>query len=254
MNAGKIVLRNSLIYWQGWRWSMLFAILTPVLFLSAMGLGVGSMIAEDASAFDGSSYLAFFGTGILAASAMQSGVFSATYPLMSKIKWQRNYEAMLSTPLVVKDIVIGELAWIGCLLTVQSVGFLLVMMLFGVDVPLQGVFAIPAAVLLGVACAAPVAAFTATLETDEPYIWIFRFVLVPLFLFSGTFFPIEELPAAIRPVANLSPVYHGIYLVRGFTIQDISVGPALAHAAVLIALLVLSLRWAIRTFSRRLTA
>jgi lipooligosaccharide transport system permease protein len=254
VNAGKMVLRNSLVYWQGWRWSMFFSILTPVLFLSAMGLGVGSMIARDSAAFGGSGYLGFFATGILTASAMQSGIFSATYPLMSKIKWQRNYEAVLSTPLVVRDIVIGELAWIACLLTVQSTGFLVVMMAFGVDIRAEGLLAIPAAVLLGVACAAPVAAFTATLETDEPYIWIFRFLVMPLFLFSGTFFPITELPAGVRPVANISPVYHGIVLVRGFTIEHIPAGAAAWHAAVLVALLLFSVRWAIKTFTRRLAA
>jgi lipooligosaccharide transport system permease protein len=254
VNAGKIVLRNSRVYWQGWRWSMFFSILTPVLFLSAMGLGVGSMIGRDSDAFAGFGYLGFFATGILAANAMQSGVFSATYPLMSKIKWQRNYEAVLSTPLVVRDIVIGELLWIACLLAVQSTGFLVVMIAFGVDIRPEGALAIPAAVLLGVACAAPVAAFTATLETDEPYIWIFRFVMMPLFLFSGTFFPIAELPSSIRPLANISPVYHGIVLVRGFTIGRITTGEALWHAAVLVLLLFVSVGWAIRTFTRRLAA
>jgi lipooligosaccharide transport system permease protein len=254
VNATKIVLRNSLVYWQGWRWSMFFSILTPVLFLSAMGLGVGSMIARDSAAFGASGYLGFFATGILTASAMQSGVFSATYPMMSKIKWQRNYEAMLSTPLVVRDLVVGELAWIACLLTVQATGFLVVMILFGVDIRPEGVFAIPAAVLLGVACAAPVAAFTATLETDEPYIWIFRFLVMPLFLFSGTFFPIAELPNAVQVLANVSPVYHGIVLVRGMTIDHISSASVAWHAAVLIGLLLISMRWAVATFTRRLTA
>lgn len=254
MNASKIVLRNSMVYWQGWRWSLFFSILTPVLFLSAMGLGVGSMVARDSPAFGGSGYLGFFATGILAANAMQSGIFSATYPLMSKFKWQRTFEAMLSTPLVVRDILIGELVWIACLLTVQSIGFLVAMIAFGVDIRAESALAIPAAVLLGVACAAPVAAFTATLETDEPYIWIFRFVVIPMFLFSGTFFPITELPSAIRAVTNLSPAYHGIVLVRGVTIGQITFEAALWHVAVLVALLLISVRWAIRTFTRRLAA
>lgn len=253
MRAAKVVRRNSLVFWRGWRWSLFLSVLSPVLFLSAMGLGIGTLVArEDPQAFGDVGYLSFFATGMLAATCMSSGAFSATYPVMSRIRWARNYESMLATPLGIRDVVVGELMWIALMLALQAIPFFWIMVAFGVPFSASGMLAIPVVILLGLACAAPVLAYTATLETDESYSWLFRFVLTPLFLLSGTFFPIDQLPTWAGAVANISPLYHGIELVRGVMLYELGAGAALWHMAFLLLLLLVSARVAIGTMTRRL--
>lgn len=252
MNATKVVHRNSLVFWRAWRGSMFLSVLSPVLFLTAMGLGLGSLVESDAAAFDGASYLAFFSTGMLAANAMQSGIFAATYPLLSKIMWQRNYEAMLATPLTVTDIFLGELTWIGLSLAQQTIPFFAVMSLFGIfDSPIA-VLAIPVAILTGLGCAAVTSALTATMEQDEAYTWVFRFVVTPLFLLSGTFFPVSSLPDWAQVVAQFTPLYHGIEMVRQLTIFDFSFTSAVGHLLYLLTFLALGSAIALRNLTNRL--
>ena len=250
MSATNIVRRNSLVFWRAWRSSFFLSVLSPVMFLSAMGMGLGSLVEEE-QAFGGVGYLSFFATGMLAASCMQSGAFSATYPIMNKIIWQRNYEAMLASPLGVRDIFLGELAWIGVMLAQLAVPFFAVMALFGVFESAQAILAIPVVILVGLGCAAVMFAYTATLKTDEAYTWLFRFVITPLFLLSGTFFPIDELPAWGQVVAHLTPLFHGVELVRQLTIYDVEVS-ALWHLAYLFALLGIGTMLGIRNLERRL--
>ena len=252
MSASDVVVRNGLVFWRGWRASFLLSVLSPVMFLSAMGLGLGSLVNESRS-FGGVTYLQFFATGILASSAMQSGVFSATYPVLSKIMWQRNYEAMLASPLSVRDILFGEIGWGALTLTQLSVPFFAVMAVMGVFDDWTAVFAIPVVILVGLSCAAPVFALTATLQTDQAYTWIFRFVVTPLFLLSGTFFPIKELPVWGQVVAQATPLFHGVELVRQLTIYDLEPS-ALWHLAYLLALFAISLMFALRNLEKRLMA
>ncbi len=231
---------------------MFLSVLGPVLFLTAMGLGLGSLVDPNVQAFGGASYLAFFATGMLAANCMQSAAFSASYPMMSKLTWQRNYEAMLATPLEVRDIYFGELAWIGVTLAQQTIPFFAVMALFGIfDSPLA-VLAIPAAVLTGLGFAAAVMALTAKLKTDEAYTWLFRFVVTPLFLLSGTFFPINDLPAWGVAAAQLTPLYHGIELIRGMTISNLTLVAGLTHLTYLLLFLAVGIVIGVRNLTHRL--
>jgi len=252
VSASDVVVRNGLVFWRGWRASFFLSVLSPVMFLSAMGLGLGSLVDEGQS-FGGVTYLQFFATGILASSAMQSGVFSATYPVLSKIMWQRNYEAMLASPLSVRDILFGELGWGALTLTQLSVPFFVVMSIMGIFDSWTAVATIPVVILVGLSCAAPVFAFTATLQTDEAYTWIFRFIVTPLFLLSGTFFPIQELPAWGQVVAHATPLFHGVELVRQLTIYDIEPS-ALWHLGYLLALLGIGVTLGLRNLEKRLMA
>ena len=170
---------------------------------------------------------------------------------MMKIMWQRNYEAMLAAPLVVRDIFIGELAWIGVMLTQVAVPFAAVMALFGVFDSPMAILAIPVAVLLGLACASVIMAFTATLQTDEAYTWLFRFVVTPLFLLSGTFFPIDQLPLWGKIVAQATPLYHGVELVRQLAIYELDVS-AVWHLGYLVAMLGIGTVVGMRNLEKRL--
>lgn len=239
-----------MVFWRAWRFSIFLAALTPVLFLSAMGLGLGSMV-EEREAFGGVEFIDFFATGLLAANCFQIGVFDATYPIMSKMVWQRNYEAILASPLGVRDIFLGELSWIAIVLTLAAIPFFVIMAFMGIVASAIAVLAIPIGVLTGVACASVVFAFTATLQTDEAYTWLFRLVVTPLFLLSGTFFPVSELPGWGRWLAEASPLYHGVELIRQVSIYDLEAS-ALWHTAFLVVLLGLGTSIGIRNLERRL--
>jgi lipooligosaccharide transport system permease protein len=250
MSAGDIVFRNGLVSWRSWKASLFLSVLAPVMFLSAMGLGLGSLVHEG-RAFGGVDYLAFFATGILASSAMQSGVFTATYPILSKIMWQRNYEAMLASPLSVREIFLGELGWAAVTLAQLAIPFFGVMALMGIFDSWSAIFAIPVVILVGLSCCAPVMAFTATRQTDEAYTWLFRFVVTPLFLLSGTFFPIKELPTWGQVAAQATPLFHGVEVVRQLTIYDLGIS-AVWHLAYLLVLLGVGIVLGIRNLEKRL--
>ena len=226
------------------------SVLGPVMFLSAMGLGLGSLVEEGRS-FGGVTYLRFFATGIFAASAMQSGVFSASYPILGKIMWHKTYEALLATPLSVREIFLGELMWMGVSLSLLTIPFFGVMTAFGVFDSVGAILAIPIVILMGLSCAAPVFAYTATLDSDEAYTWLWRLVVTPLFLLSGTFFPIEELPSWGRALAHLTPLFHGVELVRQVTIYDLEAS-AVWHLGYLVVLLLGGVVVGIRKLERRL--
>lgn len=250
-----VVRRNSLVFWRMWRGSLLFSVMTPLLFLSAMGMGIGSLVGQrNPDSFGGFSYLAFFSTGMLAATCMQSGAFAGTYPIMSKILWQKNYEAMLSTPLRTRDVFLGELAWTGLTLGLVAIPFFAVMAGFGVPASPLAPLSVLVAILVGLGASAAVMAFTATRQNDGSYVWLFRFVVTPLFLFSGTFFPLDELPDWGLVVANLTPLYHGIELVRGFILGGLGAGSAAGHLAYLVAFLAAGIGLGIRNFTKRLYA
>ena len=214
--AARVLQRNLLVYRRTWRGSVFSSFLTPLLYLAAMGIGLGSLIASGGSTvLGGVDYLHFLGPGILASSCMQTASFESTYPIMGKISWRRNYEAILATPLQVHHLLIGELSWIAFRMFSISSAFLIVLTVFGIPRSPMALLAIPAAMLTGLAFAAPIIAFAATRHNDSGFAALFRFVVNPLFLFSGTFFPVSQLPDAIEWVAAATPLYHGVALVRG---------------------------------------
>jgi lipooligosaccharide transport system permease protein len=173
---------------------------------------------------------------------------------MSGLMWQRVFHAMYATPISPRDIVLGNLTWIAIRLTMIAAIFTIVMSLFGAAASPLIVLGIPAAVLTGMAFATPIAAFSATQRTPEKFNAVFRFGITPLFLFSGTFFPISNLPAAIQPIAWLSPLWHGVELSRALALGTIGQAPglALAHVAVLVAIVIAGTWWAFRTVEERL--
>ena len=214
--AARVLQRNLLVYRRTWRGSLFGSFLTPLLYLTAMGIGLGSLVARGGTTvLGGVDYLSFLGPGILASTCMQTASFESTYPIMGKISWRRNYEAILATPIQVHHLVIGELSWIAFRLTTMSAVFMVVLTGFGIPRSPLALLAIPAAVLTGLAFSAPIIAFAATRTNDSGFAALFRFVVNPLFLFSGTFFPVSQLPDAVEWVAAATPLYHGVALVRG---------------------------------------
>ncbi len=251
----RILEHHALVYRRTFRSSLVSSFVNPVLFLGAMGVGLGTYVGQAAQAsLGGMTYLQFLAPGLLAATVMQSAAFEATFPIMAGLVWFKTFHAMYATPIEPADIAFASFAWTAIRLTMIATIFTLVVVAFGAAASPLIVLAIPAAVLTGLAFATPIAAFSATQSTPEKFNYIFRFGVTPLFLFSGTFFPIESLPGALQPIAWLSPLWHGADLARGLAAGTVVDRPlvALAHVAVLSAITILGAWAATRTLRNRL--
>lgn len=250
-------MEASAVTYRALWWSSFFtSVLSPVLFLAAMGLGLGSLVdgGEQADSLGGVDYLSFLAPGLLAAAAMQMGANEGLWPVMAGIKWRRNYHAMLATPLRASDVAIGTIGWIGVRVAITSASFLVVMVLFGAAESPWVALALPVAVLIGLAHGAPLAAYTATVANEYGISNILRFVVIPMFLFSGTFFPVDQLPDWVQPVAYVTPLWHGVTLCRSLALGDANLIGGLGHVAYLTVWVLVGARVAVHTFQRRLVA
>jgi lipooligosaccharide transport system permease protein len=250
---GQRKLEHSLmIYRRVWRGTLFGTIVSPILFLTAMGVALGSLV-PTMTTFGGVPYIVFLAPGLMASQAMQTGTQESSWPLISGFRWNKTFEAMIGTPQGVRDIVLGHLYWLIVRIGIVTGVFLIVSLLFGAITSPTAILAWPAAVLTGLAFAMPMAAWTATRKNEQSFSIIFRFIITPLFLFSGTFFPIEQLPQVFQTLAWFTPLFHGVALTRALAIgQPIDPLVLLVHALVLVALAVVGTLIAFRTFRNRL--
>jgi lipooligosaccharide transport system permease protein len=240
-------------YRRVWRGSLISGFLSPVFFLVAMGFGLGSLVdAGDPGGIGSADYVAFIAPGILAAQAMMTAVIESTYPVLGAVKWRRQYHAMLAAPLGVADVVLGHLAFVLMRLAITSATFFVVAWVLGAIDSGWAVLGLPVAVLCGMAYAAPVFAFSARQERDSGFAMLFRFAILPMFLFSGTFFPIEQLPAALQAVAWLTPLWHAVDLCRSLALGTATAAAWLGHVAYLLLWVGVGVWAAMRSFRRRL--
>ncbi len=251
----RFVERNLRVYRRVWKGSAVSTFLNPVLFLAAMGLGLGSLVDENAgrAALEGTSYLVFLAPGLLAAQAMQTGFGEGAWPVMAGFKWVKSFHAALASPLRTQDLVSGHLWWTVIRLSFASVVFVAVAAAFGAMPIWAGLVAVAPAVLVGMAHAAPMTAFTPTQQDVQMITNLFRFGVVPMFLFSGTFFPISQLPGWLQPAAWVVPLWHGVELTRATTTAAGTTFPILVHVGYLLAWTVAGWLVAFRTFDRRLS-
>ena len=251
--AGR-VLEHWLRQYRGtWRAGLFSGFLAPLLYLGSLGFGLGSLVdAGSRGGVEGVRYAAFVAPGVLAATAMQAAIGEATYPVMGAILWQRLYLGMLATPLGVLDVLFGHLSFIAVRLTVVSVAFALVGTALGAFGSWWVIVAAAIAVLCGLAHAAPVMAFAARQESDQNFALIFRFVMVPMFLFAGTFFPVDQLPVGLRVVARLTPLWHATQASRDLLLGRADALGVLAHVAYLLAWVGVGTALAARSYRSRL--
>jgi len=238
-------------YRRTYRGSLFTSFVSPALFLVAMGIGLGGFVNRGAG-IEGVPYVAFLAPGLLAGAAMQTAAFESTFPILASVRWIKSYHAMLASPIGVTDVVAGQLAWIAFRLAIVTTIFVAVAALLGAVHGPTILLGVPAAVLTGMAFAAPIAAFSASLQNVEGFNVLFRFVINPLFLFSGAFFPIAQLPELLRVIAYATPIYHGVELTRGLVLQTIVPADALLHAAVLAGYVLAGIVACLTTFRRRL--
>jgi len=248
----RVVEREARVFRRLWRGSVYSSFITPVLFLAAMGVGLGGLVDERNGGAGGMDYLTFVAPGLLAASAMQTAAGESLWPVMAGTKWVRTFHAMVATPVGADDVYGGFIVWTAVRVAMSSSAFLIVAALLGGVPSLWGVLAVPAAVLCAAAFAAPLAAFAATQDSDVTFPLILRLAIVPLFLFSGTFFPVSELPPGLRAASALSPLWHGVELCRAATTGSAEWGAVVVHIAVLTGCVAAGWLWGTRTFTRKL--
>lgn len=251
----RIFEHQLVAYRRLWRGSLSVSFAQPVLFLLAFGVGIGALIDEDVAAsqrIGGVPYLAFVAPGLLASACMVTATVDATWPVMSAIKWSRQYHGMLASPLTSTDLVHGQVLWIAfrSMITAGAVGLVL---LFPDDTRSVGLFgSVFSGVLTALAFGLPISAWTASVDRETLFFGLQRFVVTPMYLFAGAMFPISQLPRPFRAVAYVTPLYHGVALSRGFALGTID-SAAFVHVAVLCVFVVAGYLWARRTYPRRLS-
>ena len=243
-------------YRRVWRGTVISSFVNPILFLTAMGLGLGTLV--DSGGDDlGVPYLAFVATGLLAATAMQTSAGEGAFPVMAGIKWRKGFHGAITTPLGPSDIVVGMMIWGAIRLTFVLTVFALVSVVFGALDLGPALLAVPPAILTGLAFQSSVTAYTVTRENEISLSTLFRFGIIPLFLFSGTFFPISQLPQPLQVVAYFTPLFHGVELVRKIALPGadssiVTTLPVWVHVAYLTVMAVTGTALAARWLGRRL--
>jgi len=242
------------VYRRTWRGSMISSFLNPILYLAAMGVGLGSLIDENLpGGVDGVPYLTFLAPGLLVATAMQTGAGEGAWKVMAGMKWVKTYHAKLATPIGIRSLVAGHMLWAGARVLMVSVIFAVIMSAFRVAPLFQSLLAVGPAVLVGLAMAAVTTAFTSRLEEPTGLPLYFRFVVIPMFLFSGTFFPITQLPGWMQPIALATPMFHGVELSRAIVVGTEPAITWWVSVLYLLAWIAVGTVLAIGPFRRRLT-
>jgi lipooligosaccharide transport system permease protein len=241
------------MYKRTWRASVWSSVLGPLFYLGAMGYGLGSLVDKSGTAaLGGVSYVVFVAPAVLAVHSMNSALGNALFPVFGGMHWNRIYIAAKATMLRPADIYRGHLLFITMRIAMNAACYIVFMAAFGLISSPWAALLLPVAVLLGVAFATPAAAWAVTLENDSAMNYPIRFGAIPLMLFSGTFFPISQLPGWIRPLAYATPLWHGVALCRALSLGTVDAGSAAIHVGYLAALAAIGLWFGARTYRRRL--
>lgn len=247
--ARRMWQRDAVLYGRSWRRNVLPNFFEPVLYLLSIGFGLGLYVGRQIL---GVEYADFITPGLAAVAAMNGAVFECAYNVFVKMRFAKLYDAVVTTPLEPPDVAFGELMWAVTRTAIYGNAFLLVLLVMGyVHSPLA-VFAPFATVLVGLPFALVGLSFTAVIPDIDLYSYYFTLFITPLFLFSGVFFPVSNLPEAAQAVAWLTPLHHGVEMMRALVLTG-SGGDAAAHA---LWLAVFSALWypvAVNLMSRRLS-
>lgn len=246
--AVRLLERNYRVYRRTWT-IVLSGFAEPIFYLFAVGVGLGRLVGDvTGPAGRPISYAQFVAPALLAASAMNGAVFESTFNIFFKLKFMKTYDAILATPMQPGDIAVGEVAWSLLRGGLYATGFLAVTGLLGLLVSPLAALALPAALLIGFAFAAVGMAASTYMRTWQDFDLV-TLAILPLFLFSATFYPIDVYPETLQPLIRLSPLYHGVELIRALMLgtPDASL---LGHVAFLVAMGTVGVAVAGRRFGR----
>lgn len=243
------------LYRTIWRSNVMAAFLQPFLYLLGMGLGVGALVDRGDSAarlLDGLTYFQFLAPALIATAAMMVTSNEAMWPVLGGFKWQSGYHAAAATPLTSGDIAAGVGLWHVTKALIAGSGVASALLFFD-DTRTPGLpLAVLFGALTGVAFSSALTAWTATRDEDSSFPTINRFVITPLFLFGGAFYPIAQLPDWLQWVARATPLWHGVELTRGAVNQRLEWRSTIGHVAYLSLFVALGWASARRSFAKRL--
>jgi lipooligosaccharide transport system permease protein len=244
-----------MLYRKVWRAHLLLAFGQPLLYLLAMGLGVGALVDDNGSSADslgGLTYFQFLGPALLATTAMMSSGQASLWEVLDGFLWSNRFRAMAATPVAPTQVAGGLALWHATRTTIGVVSVAAVLVLFDDTRSWGIVAAIPVAVLCGLAYALPLSSWSSTRKGGASFPSIIRFALLPMFLLGGAFFPVDQLPGWLQPVARVTPLWHAIELCRGFVIDSVDAGNVAVHVAVLAGYALAGWLACRITFTRRL--
>jgi lipooligosaccharide transport system permease protein len=230
----------------------------PLLYLFSMGVGLASIVDRSAggahAAFGGVGYLAFAAPALLVSSAVMTSANEMMFPVMDGFKWRRFYYGPHVTPLVPGQLAAGHIMAVGVRLTLQCLVFFLIMLAFGAAPGPWAWLLVPIGVFAGMAFGAPLMAYSAHIESENfQFSMIQRFIVMPLFLFSGTFYPLATMPAGMQWIGWISPLWHGNELGRMASYGLSEPGWLVAvHVLYLGALGAVGIWWARRNYTKRM--
>lgn len=248
---------HALKVMNGYRWTLLaYSVGNPVMYLFAMGVGLATLVDSNSaeSVFGGVSYLAFIAPALLSSATIMTAATEFTYPVMDGFKWRRVYYGPHASPLAVHQIVNGYIIAISLRLFLMSAVYFAIVAAFGASPSAWGSVAIVVAVVCGLSFGLPLMAYSASITEDKgQFALVMRFIVTPLFLFSGTFFPLETLPLGLRWIGWISPLWHGTELGRVLTYGYAEpLWLSAVHVLYLVALALLGWVLARRVYERRL--
>jgi lipooligosaccharide transport system permease protein len=221
-------------YRRLWKTNLLSSFVQPMLYLLGLGVGVGSLVDRNSSSTDvlgGSSYVAYVAPGLLITTAMTLAAGESMWPIMAHLKWQRGYHGIAATPLEARDITWGHGLWIATRCAIAGSAVAAALACFP-DTRSWGLIAtVVMAVLVGLAFAMPITAFSINTAYDGSFAGIQRFVVIPLFLFGGAFYPLSQLPTVVQWLAKAAPLWHGVVVARAFTTGTVEWLAVAGHTA-----------------------
>jgi lipooligosaccharide transport system permease protein len=218
--ARRLVERNIMVYRH--QWIIIFSgVFEPIFYLVGIGLGIGGIVGSIPPEFVGGrtdvSYLAYVAPALLATSAMNGAVFETIFNVFFKLNYAKTYDGVLATPMGITEIAIGEMLWALMRALLYAVAMFVIMLVTGLILSPWGLLMVPAALLVAAAFAAAGLAGTSYLRTVNDFDVPMGLVVMPMFLFSGTFFPIDIYPEPLQWLMQINPLYHSISLIRGLS-------------------------------------
>jgi lipooligosaccharide transport system permease protein len=211
--AFRVWQRNLTVYTKLYKSSIVLNFVEPVLYLVALGLGLGAFVRE----INGVPYINYIAPGIIAYSSMFATVFECTYGTYVRMTYQKTFDAILATPVGINDLVAGEMMWGATKSVFYGAIITLVLWLFGLLASPVAVFLVPFLFLSGLVFAEISLIFTALVPGIDSFNYFYTLFMTPMFLFSGIFFPLDKLPPVVAKIAFFTPLYHVVNVCRSFS-------------------------------------
>jgi lipooligosaccharide transport system permease protein len=242
-----VMSRDVAIFGRYWKATTFSSVVQPTIYLLAFGLGIGSLVSHVGTV----KYVQYVATGVVATAVLFSSAFPGMFNTFVRWQFQRTYDAMLAAPIDVEELITAEVLWISLRAGIYGFAPILVGIAFGLEPTWGMLLVIPIGILTGFGFAAFGVAIAAVAKTIDNFNYVTSAVLTPLFLVAGTFFPVSTLPAGVRILAEINPLFHCVQLVRDATLDGLKVAD-IWHTGVLLVFAVVMWRLAVSQLGRRL--